>query len=828
MPSASTRRWIFGCLGAGALAVLALLAVGVLWFLRPPSRAMAAPLPVRIRLPRQGARLAADQTQAVLLEAPGERDLSRFELWVDGELVAATTGQSDPLPAVIQLPWRPGPAGPHTLIARVLDTAGGTGRSRPVVVEVLARAPADTYFLPATLVPGQTIDDLAAAAGISPEAIREANPGEDGAQGPIIFVPVPADTLPEDPDPGEGPAVPEANNQVIPAPEPPAGFPSPVELRAVEELGCEIRLAWDGGDGATSFTLFAFGPGDRDFRMLVELDPNRFGYTDIVSLPATYTYYVRAWNASGITESNLVAIETGDECEAFEVPPDEGLTTAQFEALELITEAPFDDLYCYLGLGASRYVRIPADEDEFLTSPDGLDWDIDRHASGIQRLVFRREAEDAQPASIECWGWQAGALNFLGAAEAGWRRGPQAFQTPGFRLPFTLEDFDGRLPIAQLSIDHSVPPPYDLAVPDNEVDCLAHILWLSGEEIEGGERNVMHWICTELTEDTLQWEWSPSEEVALDDLTGYRIFVNRDYARDPNEDDPTLAGWQRLGEIGSAVTAYPIPHPPCGTTYGYKVQAFIQASGLRAEPAGPGEPPRLVPVPERASEPGRTFTLTGGECPDPRVLVEIALEDVVVDNTWDECFDIDFECEDVNLEAYGYGVWFREDAEGDMTEIATMQFWNERAACAGGLAACLTSNPDGTTLAHNEFHLGLTPISICTPEAGCSGFASDHHRFQTWLEDGDTVKFFFSWWDHDAVSGDDIWCGTTDDGGWLPAEVRGPGVTSFFFGPFSWETWAGFDHQHADNPWDNDEFPHQDAECEIDLSVTGLDTEVAP
>jgi hypothetical protein len=90
------------------------------------------------------------------------------------------------------------------------------------------------------------------------------------------------------------------------------------------------------------------------------------------------------------------------------------------------------------------------------------------------------------------------------------------------------------------------------------------------------------------------------------------------------------------------------------------------------------------------------------------------------------------------------------------------------------------------------------------------------------------VKFFFSWWDHDAVSGDDIWCGTTDDGGWLPAEVRGPGVTSFFFGPFSWETWAGFDHQHADNPWDNDEFPHQDAECEIDLSVTGLDTEVAP
>jgi hypothetical protein len=31
-------------------------------------------------------------------------------------------------------------------------------------------------------------------------------------------------------------------------------------------------------------------------------------------------------------------------------------------------------------------------------------------------------------------------------------------------------------------------------------------------------------------------------------------------------------------------------------------------------------------------------------------------------------------------------------------------------------------------------------------------------------------------------------------------------MTSFFFGPFDWDTWAGFDHKHADNPWDNDIF----------------------
>lgn len=828
MRSPRTRRLWFGCLAIGAPALLAIVAAAVLWFFRLPSQTRPATFSTRIRIPSPGARLAADQTHAVLVQASGAKDMARFELWVDGKLVAVQSAQDAPLPAALQLPWRPDSAGAHTLIARGLDSKGATGRSRPVVVEAVDRPVAETYLLPATLQPGQTIDDLAAVVGISPEAIRVANPGSDGADGAIIVVPVPADAIPEGAAADDGRPVPERGEQAAPAPEPPAGFPGTVELVAAVDLACDNRLSWTGGEGATSFTVLVLGPVDSDFRSLAELDADAHAYIDIVPFPATYTYLVQASNEAGLTESNLVATEAGGECEAYDVPPNEELTTAEFEALELITTAPFDRLYCYLGLGASRYVRIPSGEDEFLFSPDGLMWDIERHASGIQRLVFRRDPDDARSASIECWGWQGASLNFLGAAEAGWARGPQAFETPGFRLPFTLDAFDGNLPLVPRTIDYSVPFPYELAIPDNDVDCLAHILWFSGEEIEGGERSFMRWICRDLTEDSLQWEWSPSTEVDRSQLTGFRIFVNRDYGRDPDEDDPTLAGWEMLGEIGSAVQVYPIPRPPCGTTHGYKVQAFIQATGLRAEPGGFDEPPRLVPVPERASEPSRTFTLTGGECPAPSVPVEISLETVTVRNTWDECVDIDFTCNDVPLEAYGYGAWFREDAAGNMTEIASMEFWNQRAACGGGLGACITINDDGTVLAHNAFHLGLVPIRTCTPEGGCTGFGNNHHRFQTWLEEGDTVKFLFNWWDHDGVSGDDIWCGTTDDGGWLPAEVRGPGVTSFFFGPFSWETWAGFDHHPADNPWDNDEFPHQDAECEIDISVTALDGAEAP
>jgi hypothetical protein len=824
-----TRRIACGCVGVAALALLGTMAAATLWLFQPPPARFRS-LGLQIRLPRQGAHLAADQTQAVLLKASGASDFSRFELWVDGELAAVQATGQEALAAAAQLPWRPESAGAHVLIGRVFDRGGAMGRSRPVVVQAFARPVEETYLLPAVLEPGQTIDDLAAAAGVSREAVADANPGLSNAPGAgsVINVPVPADAIPEGATAEDGPPVPEGGEQAAPAPEPPAGFPGVVDLQVAPELACENRLSWTGGEGASSFTVLTFGLGDSDFRVLAELDSDTHAYVDIVPLPASYTYVVRASNETGVTESNLVAHEVSVECEGYEVLPDEELTTAEFEALELITEAPFDRLYCYLGLGASRYIRIPASEDEFLTSPDGLVWDIDRYASGIQRLVFHRDPADTHTASIECWGWQGASLNFLGAAQAGWDRGAQAFETPGFRLPFTLDALDGSLPLVPRSIDYSVPSPYDLAIPHNDVDCLAHILWFSGEEIEGGERNFMRWICQDLTEDTLQWEWSPSEEVTLSDLSGYRIFVNRDYARDPEEDDPALAGWEKLGEIGSAVKAYPIPRPPCQTTYGYKVQAFIEAIPLPHDPAGFREPPPIPELPERASEPSRTFTLTGGECPAPSVLVEIALERVTVHNTWDECVDIDFECNDVPLEAYGEGTWYRQDAEGQVTEIASMSFWNERSYCGGGLDACLLTHEDGTVRPHDSFLPGMELIDTCTPESGCTGYGRDHHRFQAWLEEGDTVSFNFTWWDHDDLSGDDIWCGTSEDAGFLRGVVAGPGMTSFFFGPFSWETWASFDHRHADHPWDNSAFPHQDAECEIDISVTALEVEEAP
>ena len=49
---------------------------------------------------------------------------------------------------------------------------------------------------------------------------------------------------------------------------------------------------------------------------------------------------MQASNEAGLTESNLVATEAGGQCEAYDVPPNEEFTTAEFDALELITRRP--------------------------------------------------------------------------------------------------------------------------------------------------------------------------------------------------------------------------------------------------------------------------------------------------------------------------------------------------------------------------------------------------------------------------------------------------------------------------------------------------------
>ena len=192
--------------------------------------------------------------------------------------------------------------------------------------------------------------------------------------------------------------------------------------------------------------------------------------------------------------------------------------------------------------------------------------------------------------------------------------GPQAFKTPGFRHPFVLDAFNGGLPMVPQSIDPSVLPP--TSWPSRTTMWTASLTSCGSLARRSRAANAVS--CAGSAGSSPMTPCSgngvPSEEAAPADLTGFRIFVNRDYGPTPPKTTraPRL---KRLGAIGSAVRAYPIPRPPCGTTYGYKVQAFIQASGLRAEPGGFDEPPRWFRCPSAPRSPAARLHPYRGRVP---------------------------------------------------------------------------------------------------------------------------------------------------------------------------------------------------------------------
>ena len=836
-PSPSrNRRVLKGCLALTvfAVAVPLIVLVVLVIFLRAEPPGITNGVGLTIRLPRQGSRLDMNRVQRVIVQTSRAETVDRLELWVDGRLVGALRRPAEPdsLPPIVQFAWRPAAAGAHILVARGYDSGGHPGRSQPVVVDVAPSEEQALVYLRAQLASGQSLESLAESSGVDLQALREANPGMPAspAPGEEIRVPIPRGDLP----PGFHGDDPESPPDALPAPAPESapGLPQAIELTAEARDGCGVRFQWSGGEGAEAFDLLRFGPGDVDFRSVLEVDGETRQAEGAVPDAGRFLYLVSGSNRNGSTESNLTVVEIApDECEVYLVPPDDPAGQAwQFEGIELLTPSTFQRLYCYVGSGGGRYDRLPASEDDFLTSPDGQVWDLFSAAGGINRIVFHWRPERPEPLRMECWGWQGETLSLLGNVDfqPDGVPGLRDLVAQGFRMRADLQPLEGFPPLVPLSHeDPSVPPPYELDLPAGAIDCASHITWGSGAEFEAGERRFMGWACAELTDDILQWEWQASLDTERDDLTGFRIYLNRDYGESPRDDDHTLSTWEVLGEIGSAVQVFPIPRPTCGQTFGFKAQAFIIGREFvnRAEF---GAPDIEVVATERVSAPSETYPLVAGPCPAPSVLVEITLDTLTIGRTHDECFDIDLQCDDVSLQGYGEGTWWRVDTDGEPHEVASMMFWNERSRC---ISACTLSGPEGTVRDHDTTLLALQDLSLCTPETGCTGMGRDNNHFQVWIEDGDAVVFDFALWDHD-VGGDDLFCGTTDDPAFLQAYIDGPGFrnSQFRIGPFDWETWSDFDHRHADNPWNNDDFGGQldHAECSLDIVVTAIEVEGAP
>src|SRR3990170_3265047 len=170
---------------------------------------------VLVESPRFGDEVSLQQTTIVRATASDLRGVTRVELWVDDQLLAADDSQlpegSHPFP--IAEPWRPIVAGGYLLVVRAYNRYGAPGQAT-----VWVRASDEILDTTKSYEgeEGDTRASIASAHGLTPEAIAEANPGlgEPLTPGESISLALPpsepegapaSDAPPPEALPGEGP-----------------------------------------------------------------------------------------------------------------------------------------------------------------------------------------------------------------------------------------------------------------------------------------------------------------------------------------------------------------------------------------------------------------------------------------------------------------------------------------------------------------------------------------------------------------------------------------------------------------------------------------------
>jgi hypothetical protein len=325
------------------------------------------------------------------------------------------------------------------------------------------------------------------------------------------------------------------------------------------------------------------------------------------------------------------------------------------------------------------------------------------------------------------------------------------------------------------------------------------------------------WACVALrAEDLLVWKWPGLPGFQPTDISGYHLYLNRDFASDPRNTPEELDTWESVGEIGSVDQMYPIPKPSCGLTWGYKVTAFKNPSLVDVDPNQSFA----------ESPPSEAFILEGPLC--PQAMVEFTLERFSVKDTndgmnWFPCLFCLPEIDPV-LEVYGSGELVIMPAGQTFKVI----FWSDEACGYGLFTGCVGDTyrriDDGDTLNLNDeniFISGCFPASPGVPPT-CATF---NNSVPLVMKDGDWLAFSFELWEYD-VAVDDSWCGTTmiNDSSldfgmteWFPLRIEG---TPVIFNPRSMLEWARADITQEFRNTGHD-IETDDGKCTLTFHVQG-------
>ncbi len=814
------------------------------------------PLRIEIRAPSPGTQFSAGDPVIVFVQAFERYPIARYELWVDGELARTMTPDHPAASAVARMTWLPGEPGAHVLVARGFTPDGSMDRSDPVVVEALADPHDGLTAVRVEVGEGATVTSIAQELGASLEDVMVAG-GGDPQPGDELVVYLPADRVPEGyvdddgPAPGASPEPPpepqgEDGAEARPAddaapdelpwgfdrigdPDPPE---APADLRVTRGDGCDVRLDWrDTSESETGFRLYRFSGGG-DFRAIRDLEAGdgtgALAYTDRVLTGGHYEYYVASMNAGGATDSNLAGVDVPADACTITAPGISvtAATTLQFEATSMATNTQFDDAYCYLSLARLEpYARIPAHERVFL-SPTRDGWNIDVHASGMNRRIFTQDPDAPVAVRLECWGRRGDDEPvLLGSFEADHPReewdGRDLFgNADEFRVTYHIEPYENLLRAWAAIEDPGIPVPANVRQPDDKDECDEYADFSDGEETDG---LLALWYCAEVVGDeprlsgridpALIWDWAPNDAYTRETIDGFRVYLRSE--GDAFGDSQAISlTWDDIGDAGAYTQLFPIPLPPCNEPYAYQVTAFVA-------PAGGGE--------ERESPRSPTFRLERPGCDPPQVQVEITLISVDVRDVDD---GVRFRCAlfvlcvpvyDFVLDAYGSGGFnvLHSDGLAQVDYGTNFLFFTHDCGGQGEafLIACTGFNP---------LEIGVSPgdegtvrfedqqMVVCRGYASCTDWGTGHNTFTVNVQDGDSIQFWFNLRDDDTGSPDDTWCGTDED---YSFESEVDESVPFIIGPYSLDEWLNIwpeDWNNAANALDD-----QDANCTMHLQVHG-------
>lgn len=609
-----------GCFLTGGLLFLLLLCGGAAAWLYLSSQLQKARAWVQIQSPESGQLTQLNQTLMLDIYAEATRPVLRLEVYADGALVAAANGNNRSL-TLVQL-WTVTTPGRHALVARAFFSSNDFADSQVVFVDTVDLSNVPIVINVDNLPRGEGVTeihvgDLAAAAGTTPEEIARLNPSLPAAPEAVIS-PGTSLRLPRRPIPPPAsppPAVPP------PAPGMPGTDPTtpPASRFDGEMHSCsEISLRWTDSPDETGYRLYRAAPGEDLMSLLATLPANTLSYTDTVTRPGVYRYFLAPVRPGGESITSMQSVEIGPEC----FPAEMGATTSlNLLLLRLGTREAYDGVYCYVSFNGSRYERLPA-EPGLLWPADGvyeLSWQLP--SRGIYSITV--PSDGLVRLEGECWG----------------RRGAESLRIGRFSGSHARAEWDGRdltsdllaFEPRQLASSQGVPPStggvilYRIQPADSRFD-LSDVQSVIGsinlptlldaiernnptipsptnlrmdtigdcEHFPTDDPNIGQVVCAVTNRvSRLRWDWSGNDFYAEGDITGWRVDVS---LRNDLLGTETFAYQVSRANASSAGRTAPVPAIPsryaCRTTVRITVTALTdRGESLPSEPLEYTEPP---------------------------------------------------------------------------------------------------------------------------------------------------------------------------------------------------------------------------------------------